>query len=1500
MGTTVIDHTEILIRPAVSVVVCAFTEDRWEDICRVLGSLRAQTEAPGEIILVIDHCPALLRRARLAFPDVTLVPNHFQKGLAGGRNTGVAHAWGDVVAFIDDDAVADPDWLSRLADHYMDPTVAGVGGLVEPAWEHGRPGWFPPELDWVVGCSYLGMRSGLGPVRNFIGANMSFRREILTEIGGFSIELGRVDSNPFGCEETELCLRVSQRYPGAILLYEPAAAVSHRVRKHRARWRYLRSRCYAEGRSKATVASLAGAESALASERSYVRSTIPRGVCRSLWKAVRGRPSGLLSAFALVMAVLTTGFGYFMGRRAGRKSAVEELVPEDIESEALDAEAWVLESDRAAPDEQIWVLDPETWVPPIDDWAPDGGPRGVNSGNGTLTAESSSGTERTPTPQPPATQPPATQAPAEQAPAAQPRGVQSPATRSHPPWDTAPQPVIPLPVVPEAPAIKPSAAQPSTAQPPAAQASAAAPAAQVPATPSRERGASGTGRVTVHGQHQMLVALPESAPAQRPGTPPHLVPPGVAAPAQATPDAPARPATAPAPATPDMPTAAPAPASPDAPVRPTAAPALDTPAGSAAFAPAVPDAPVRPMGAPAPAAPAGPPAVPAPTAPDAPTRPVGVPAPAAPSAPAIPKAAAAAIAPDLAPPETAPPETAPPETALPETAPPKTGRLKRARAKTAPPEAAPREAAPPQTAPSNNAPPGTAAPGTAIPGVLAPDAVTPRTVATPFAATRAPSKRAEKDVPWWYEPEEVAPARGRGIGAAIRASAPTVGLIFPWACLAVVAGLWVFGLSRVQADVVPTAGFGLVSALTPAFWAAVVLLILSFCLTVVRWPGRWPVLGAHLLTLTVILHATPAIVYGTLRYSWGWKHVGVVDYIIHHGIDFNLGGVLGVYQGWPGFFALNAFLTNGGGLQSALSYAPWALVVNDLLWLGPVLLIARAFTTDWRMIWATAWVFELGNWVGQDYFSPQAFAYFLFLTVIAICLRWLGDGRLRPRWFRAALARLADWARGFAPRWLARSVLAPRPAGQTSPPAAGERALPRWLGGRKLSRRARERVRWEQAAEGSLLYRAARHARLDPLDTAIPAEGADVSRSTRLMLVAALVPLMVAIASSHQLTPIMVVVALAMLAVFRHLRPRVLLPLVAAVIALGWIFYGGLPWLQANDSQVFSGFGALWANSSAHIVGGAQVTPDQFIVEWGARLLSAAVGLLAMGGFLRYRRHRDNAAHRSWNRVALLGVASIAMVAGNDYGGEIIFRAFLFALPFMAVAAAALFFPRAWSPRRYLAGTAFAVTTVLLAAGFFLSNYGSDAMNYFTPQEVTAAQWLYRTAPAGAQVIAVNSNFPWAFVHYNRYTYTFLDGSGYSGDTLRNPVQEISFLMSPPYPKVSYVVFTRSQAAQEAISGPWSPDEFSRVYDTLMQSSAFKAVYLGKGVTILRLAHGHHRRAAAVAPHPGVHSRVLHHHRKVHPTHKAHPPRNRARLAARRAYYARHHPPKIGGRPVAP
>ena len=307
-------------RPTVSVVVCCFTQDSWEDLARTVRSVQEQTEPAREIIVVADHCPDLLSRAERELPGVTAVPNPLARGLAGARNIGVGLARGDVVAFIDDDAAADPGWIAGLADQYRDSRVKGVGGLVRPVWEPGRPRWFPAELDWVVGCSYQGMPAGRQPVRNFIGANMSFRREVLEDLDGFSADLGRAGTVPAGCGETELCLRVSQRYPDGVLLHEPAASVSHRVRGDRASWGYLGARCYAEGLSKARVARLAGARRALSSERAYVRTAVPRGVGRSLAGPAPGPLAGGPAAPARLFPAPAAGPGGPGGRARRRGS----------------------------------------------------------------------------------------------------------------------------------------------------------------------------------------------------------------------------------------------------------------------------------------------------------------------------------------------------------------------------------------------------------------------------------------------------------------------------------------------------------------------------------------------------------------------------------------------------------------------------------------------------------------------------------------------------------------------------------------------------------------------------------------------------------------------------------------------------------------------------------------------------------------------------------------------------------------------------------------------------------------------------------------------------------------------------------------------------------------------------------------------------------------------------------------------------------------------------
>jgi glycosyltransferase involved in cell wall biosynthesis len=300
--------------PTISVVVCAFTVERLQVMGEAIESLRAQTLPAHEIVLVIDHAPELLEEVRRLWPDIVIVPNREKQGLSGARNTGVAEASGEVVAFLDDDAIAAPDWLQRLAAAYADSNVLGAGGTVRPRWVEGKPRWFPPEFDWVVGCTHSGMPQELEPVRNLVGANMSFRRESLVEVGGFSHELGRVGTLPVGAEETDLSIRVHQRWPEAEILYDPAAAVEHVVPPARGKVRYFIDRCRAEGRSKAVLTAMVGSEDGLSSERSYVRRTLPRGVLRDLGAVLRGDASGLGRATMIVVGLAATSADYLRVR----------------------------------------------------------------------------------------------------------------------------------------------------------------------------------------------------------------------------------------------------------------------------------------------------------------------------------------------------------------------------------------------------------------------------------------------------------------------------------------------------------------------------------------------------------------------------------------------------------------------------------------------------------------------------------------------------------------------------------------------------------------------------------------------------------------------------------------------------------------------------------------------------------------------------------------------------------------------------------------------------------------------------------------------------------------------------------------------------------------------------------------------------------------------------------------------------------------------------------
>jgi GT2 family glycosyltransferase len=316
--------------PAVTtaVVVCAYTTARWGQLQAAVRTVLAQTVSPAEVVVVVDHSDELLamaaaleRQPTAGSPGVRVLPNSGPRGLSGARNTGVQAASAEVVAFLDDDAVASPTWLAELSAHFASADVIGVGGRILPDWAGREPAWLPPEFLWVVGCSYTGLPQGTAEVRNPIGASMAFRRAALQAVGGFSTAVGRVGTTPLGCEETELSIRLAHRVPGSRILYEPRAVVHHHVAPERARWAYFRRRCWSEGLSKALVAGLADPRRALSAERRYATRVLPAGIARDLGAAVRTRDGWrLASAATSGTGLAITALGYAAGRLGRSRS----------------------------------------------------------------------------------------------------------------------------------------------------------------------------------------------------------------------------------------------------------------------------------------------------------------------------------------------------------------------------------------------------------------------------------------------------------------------------------------------------------------------------------------------------------------------------------------------------------------------------------------------------------------------------------------------------------------------------------------------------------------------------------------------------------------------------------------------------------------------------------------------------------------------------------------------------------------------------------------------------------------------------------------------------------------------------------------------------------------------------------------------------------------------------------------------------------------------------
>jgi cellulose synthase/poly-beta-1,6-N-acetylglucosamine synthase-like glycosyltransferase len=301
----------------VSVVIAAYTTQRWDRLQEAVASVRAQSVPAFEIIVVVDHNPELLAMARDGLGHVTVIPSAGSRGASGTRNTGVSVSSGEIIAFLDDDAVASPTWLESLLPHFAGREVVGVGGRVEPIWAVSRPHWFPPEFDWVVGVSYRGMPQGVTPVRNVWSNNMAIRRRVFLAIGGFRDDFGKTGERARP-EDTDLCLRATAAHLGGTWVYEPAAIAGHWVPVRRATVGYFLRRCFNEGCGKAALSVMDGSRRSTSVERQYAQRLLLRLIIGGPPGTAPDARWGIWRRLAVAAGLSSAAVGFLIGQVLAR------------------------------------------------------------------------------------------------------------------------------------------------------------------------------------------------------------------------------------------------------------------------------------------------------------------------------------------------------------------------------------------------------------------------------------------------------------------------------------------------------------------------------------------------------------------------------------------------------------------------------------------------------------------------------------------------------------------------------------------------------------------------------------------------------------------------------------------------------------------------------------------------------------------------------------------------------------------------------------------------------------------------------------------------------------------------------------------------------------------------------------------------------------------------------------------------------------------------------
>ena len=570
----------------------------------------------------------------------------------------------------------------------------------------------------------------------------------------------------------------------------------------------------------------------------------------------------------------------------------------------------------------------------------------------------------------------------------------------------------------------------------------------------------------------------------------------------------------------------------------------------------------------------------------------------------------------------------------------------------------------------------------------------------------------------------------------------------PWLQLTLLClglGAWAYGVSQVRRQTIGS--YGLLESTNVWFIVGFAVLLAGGLLELSRPEPRAWLLGAYLASLIVAIYTTVPILYGVPEYAWVYKHIGVAQALGKYG---HVTDPANIYEQWPALFAAVASVSGVSHL-SPLSFAAWAPLAFELADALLLLGIFRLLGAESRIAWLALFLYEgLIAWVGQDYLSPQAFGYLLWLGIVATLIRWM---------------------------------LATAPSHTRRGPITRMRA---------------------------------------PFLTEVPTPRVSSSAHRALAMTLVFV-IYFAIVAAHQLTPYLAITGVGALAMLGLLRRGWLILLMMMAISGAYLVsrysliaqqYGGL-FSGGNVLQNSGGLRGAFHDRATTVDIIRAYTAISYSM-WPATLVAIALQRRALGRVVT---------------PALLAFSPFAIVFVQDYGGEAIYRVFLFSAPWCALLIAGMLVKL--GPVLWRLVTPF-VSIVILAAGL-QGSYEAISADVFTPSEVAASVWLYSHTPHGSLLVLEVDDFPdLESADFNDYNLKVIPAYTEDSTTVNeaNLAKVRRWLDSLGY-RSAYVVVSRSMAVDADYFG--TPPHYSQLINAVRDRPGWSIVYRNADATIYRV-----------------------------------------------------------------